>query len=75
MIIDFQPALVASTVSMERRERIANVVAVAKAAKRIVQAGARPITGIQLACELQRDWRRETTRAGFADIVFYSIRP
>lgn len=42
---------------------------------RIVQAGARPITWIQLACELQRDWRREATRAGFADIVFSSIHP
>lgn len=43
--------------------------------ERIVQAGARPITWIQLACELQRDWRRETTKAGFADIVFSSIHP
>ncbi|AWH45359.1 isochorismatase family protein [Stenotrophomonas sp. ZAC14A_NAIMI4_1] len=43
--------------------------------ERIVQAGARPITWIQLACELQRDWRREATRAGFADIVFSSIHP
>ena len=42
---------------------------------RIVQAGARPITWIQLACELQRDWNRETTRAGFAEIVFSSIHP
>lgn len=43
--------------------------------ERIVQAGARPITWIQLACELQRDWRREATKAGFADIVFSSIHP
>ncbi len=43
--------------------------------ERIVQAGASPITWIQLACELQRDWRREATRAGFADIVFSSIHP
>lgn len=42
---------------------------------RIAQAGARPITWIQLACELQRDWRREATKAGFADIVFSSIHP
>lgn len=43
--------------------------------ERIVQAGARPITWIQLACELQRDWRREATKSGFADIVFSSIHP
>lgn len=43
--------------------------------ERIVLAGARPITWIQLACELQRDWKREATRAGFAEIVFSSIHP
>jgi nicotinamidase-related amidase len=43
--------------------------------ERIVQAGARPITWVQLACELQRDWRRDATKAGFADIVFSSIHP
>lgn len=43
--------------------------------ERIVQAGARPISWIQLACELQRDWRRESTKAGFANIVFSSIHP
>jgi nicotinamidase-related amidase len=43
--------------------------------ERIVQAGARPITWIQLACELQRDWNREATKAGFAEIVFCSIHP
>lgn len=43
--------------------------------ERIVQAGAKPITWIQLACELQRDWKREATRAGFAEIVFSSIHP
>lgn len=43
--------------------------------ERIVQAGAKPITWIQLACELQRDWRREATKAGFANIVFSSIHP
>lgn len=42
---------------------------------RIVQAGARPITWIQLACELQRDWRREATAPEFAKIVFSSIHP
>jgi nicotinamidase-related amidase len=42
---------------------------------RIVQAGAKPITWIQLACELQRDWNRKATKAGFAEIVFSSIHP
>lgn len=42
---------------------------------RIVQAGAKPITRIQLACELQRDWARQATVPGFADIVFASIHP
>jgi nicotinamidase-related amidase len=38
--------------------------------QRIVQAGAQPVGWVQLACELQRDWNRETTVPGFADIVF-----
>ncbi|MDB5711730.1 MAG: hydrolase [Sphingomonas bacterium] len=42
---------------------------------RIVQAGAQPISWIQLACELQRDWARKDTAPGFADIVFASIHP
>lgn len=43
--------------------------------ERIVRAGARPITWIQLACELQRDWNRSATAPGFAEIVFSSIHP
>lgn len=43
--------------------------------ERIVQAGAQPISWIQLACELQRDWARKETAPGFADIVFASIHP
>jgi nicotinamidase-related amidase len=43
--------------------------------ERIVQAGAKPISWIQLACELQRDWNRTETAPGFADIVFASIHP
>lgn len=43
--------------------------------ERILQAGGQPITWIQLACELQRDWAREDTTAGFAEIVFASIHP
>jgi len=42
---------------------------------RIVQAGARPVTWIQLACELQRDWLRAETAPAFAKIVFSSIHP
>lgn len=37
---------------------------------RIVQAGAVPVGWVQLACELQRDWKREATVPGFAEIVF-----
>lgn len=43
--------------------------------ERIVQAGAQPISWIQLACELQRDWARKETTLGFAEIVFASIHP
>jgi nicotinamidase-related amidase len=38
--------------------------------ERIVQAGAKPTTWVQLICELQRDWNREATTAGFSEIVF-----
>lgn len=41
--------------------------------QRIVQAGGIPISWIQLACELQRDWNRESTAPGFADIVFAEV--
>lgn len=41
--------------------------------ERIVQAGGIPISWIQLPCELQRDWNREATAAGFADIVFAEV--
>ena len=41
--------------------------------ERIVQAGAKPISWIQLACELQRDWVRKETATGFADIVFAEV--
>jgi len=40
------------------------------AVKRIVQAGAKPIGWLQLACELQRDWQRKSTAKQFAEIVF-----
>lgn len=38
--------------------------------QRLVQAGAMPVSWVQLICELQRDWNREKTVAGFADILF-----
>jgi nicotinamidase-related amidase len=38
--------------------------------ERIVQAGAKPITWVQLICELQRDWLRGETVPGFAEILF-----
>lgn len=38
--------------------------------ERIVQAGAVPVSWVQFACELQRDWLREKTIPGFAEIVF-----
>ncbi|MEO8777930.1 MAG: hydrolase [Rhodanobacter sp.] len=41
--------------------------------ERMVQAGAQPVSWIQLACELQRDWVREETAAGFAEIVFAEV--
>jgi nicotinamidase-related amidase len=41
--------------------------------QRIVQAGGIPISWIQLACEFQRDWNRESTAAGFAEIVFAEV--
>lgn len=38
--------------------------------QRLVQAGGRPTSWVQLICELQRDWNREKTVPGFADILF-----
>jgi len=38
--------------------------------ERLVQAGAKPTSWVQLVCELQRDWNRDATVRGFADIVF-----
>lgn len=48
-------------VSVEAHER---------AVQRVVQAGAAPLTWIGFACELQRDWARETTIQGVADIMY-----
>lgn len=38
--------------------------------ERLVQAGAKPTSWVQLICELQRDWNRAATVPGFAGIVF-----
>ena len=38
--------------------------------ERLVQAGAKPTSWVQLICELQRDWNRVETVPGFAEIVF-----
>ncbi|MDX8453336.1 hydrolase [Mesorhizobium sp. VK9D] len=38
--------------------------------ERIMQSGAVPVSWVQFACELQRDWLREETVPGFAEIVF-----
>ncbi len=38
--------------------------------ERIVQAGAKPTSWVQLICELQRDWNRDATVPGFSEILF-----
>ena len=40
------------------------------ALRRLEQAGAKPISWAQLACELQRDWKRADTAAAFGEILF-----
>lgn len=40
------------------------------ALQRLVQAGGKPVSWVQLICELQRDWNRDSTVPGFADILF-----
>jgi len=37
---------------------------------RMTQVGAKPISWVQMACELQRDWNRGGTAAKFAEILF-----
>ena len=37
---------------------------------RLIQAGARPTSWVQLICELQRDWNRSETVPGFSQILF-----
>ena len=38
--------------------------------RRLEQAGGKPITWVQLICELQRDWSRKATVRGFSEILF-----
>lgn len=38
--------------------------------RRLEQAGGKPISWVQLICELQRDWNRRATVPGFAEILF-----
>lgn len=40
------------------------------ALRRVIQAGAKPISWVQLICELQRDWARTATAGRFAEILF-----
>lgn len=40
---------------------------------RVVQAGGKPVSWIQVVCELQRDWNRTATAQGFAEIVLRSV--
>jgi nicotinamidase-related amidase len=40
---------------------------------RVVQAGGKPVSWIQVACELQRDWNRKATAEGFAGIVLRAV--
>jgi nicotinamidase-related amidase len=40
------------------------------ALQRITQAGGKPVSWVQLACELQRDWARKDTAKAFAEILF-----
>jgi nicotinamidase-related amidase len=37
---------------------------------RIMQAGAHPVSWVQLICEMQRDWSRKQTSEMFAEILF-----
>lgn len=38
--------------------------------QRLIQAGAKPTSWVQLICELQRDWNRPETAPGFSEILF-----
>ncbi len=40
------------------------------ALERVVEAGARPVSWVQMICELQRDWARTGTVPTFREILF-----
>lgn len=40
------------------------------AVERLIQAGAKPASWVQVICELQRDWNRRATVPGFSEILF-----
>ncbi|WP_042433829.1 hydrolase [Streptacidiphilus anmyonensis] len=42
---------------------------------RVAQAGAQPVSWVQLICELQRDWNRAATRDDFTSILFEHGEP
>ena len=42
---------------------------------RVAQAGAHPVSWVQLICELQRDWNRGATRDDFTSILFEHGEP
>ena len=42
------------------------------AIERVMQAGPRPVSWVQLLCELQRDWSRSQTAKPFSEILFGS---
>ncbi len=42
---------------------------------RVIQAGGQPTSVAQVGCELQRDWARQETAEGFAQILFGGDRP
>ncbi len=43
--------------------------------KRIIQAGGKPTSWVQLICELQRDWNRKETVQSFKPILFEPVEP
>jgi len=43
--------------------------------KRIIQAGGKPVSWVQLICELQRDWTRKETVQPFKQILFGTVEP
>jgi len=47
-----------------------DLVALEDELRRLEQAGGRPVSWVQLICELQRDWNRKATVPAFAEILF-----